>query len=91
MSSEFRISTNVVEELKIWRRFPVKSQFRNLTSKKCPYCGSNLTVIVSTIERMDDDTLWVSHEEVCDNCKEYDKIYTTRFWPYEELVRVWLG
>lgn len=81
------------EVINIGRRFPVKSYIRNLTSDKCPICGANKIVILETITREADDTLWISWEEICENpnCK-YDKIYMAQFFPYYEgLKREWLG
>jgi len=48
---------------------------------------------VATIERREDDTLWISWEETCENPKcTYDKIYAAKFFPnYPGLEREWYG
>jgi len=85
--------SEVKEEIIIWRRFPRKSVFKNLKSDKCPLCGANKRVTVTTIERHYDDTLWVSWEETCENPEcTYDKIYAAKFFPeYPGLEKIFLG
>lgn len=72
--------SRVVEELKISRRFPVRSTFKNIKSSLCPICGAPLNITITSIERREDDSLWVSWEEYCTRC-EYDKVYGARFYP----------
>jgi len=83
----------VAEEIPVWRRYPRKSVFTNLKSDKCPICGANKRVHISSVERWEDDTLWISWEETCENpdCT-YDKIFVAKFFPdYPGLEKRYLG
>ena len=83
----------VVEEIPISRRFPRKSIFANLKSDKCPLCGANKRVYIGSIERWEDDTLWVTWEEICENPQcTYDRIYAAKFFPdYPGLEKRYFG
>jgi len=83
----------VKEEILIWRRFPGKSFFTDLKSDQCPLCGANKRVRILSVERWEDDTLWISWEETCDNPEcTYDKIYAAKFFPeYAGLEKRFFG
>jgi hypothetical protein len=64
-------------------------RFGGLRSERCPECGAEKVVIVSGVERREDDTLWVTWEEICENegCR-YDKVFSARFFPRYQGLEV---
>ena len=83
----------VAATVPVGRRYPRRLDFRDLKSDRCPLCGADKRVLVRSIDRDGDDTLWVTWEELCENpdCT-YNKIYMAKFFPYYTgLERKWVG